>query len=410
VKPARPADAVPGEQAVETAASARGTNPDRVRQYNLATVLRLVHRAQGASRSELTQSTGLNRSTIAALVGELAELGVVREAVPAASNRVGRPSPVVTADPRVVAIAVNPEIDAVTVGVVGLDGTVHRRIRRETDSIPTASEAARLAAAAIGEVLSGLPADVRAVGIGVAVPGLVRRSDGVVRLAPHLGWIDEPFSEMLRAETGLVTRAANDARLGAVAESIFGSGRGVGTMVFLNGGASGVGGGVIVDGRPLGGVEGYAGELGHTLVNSSGVVCHCGAVGCLETEVGQAELLHALGRERGSDDDLDALLAGSDDPRVLAEVERQVGWLSVTLRTTVNVFNPQVIVLGGFLGALHGVAGGRIQALTTESALRGPGQDVSIVRAALGPRRLMIGAAELAFEELFADPSSLAAR
>jgi predicted NBD/HSP70 family sugar kinase len=262
-----------------------------------------------------------------------------------------------------------------------------------------------LAGTSIAEARAGLPSGVRVVGAGVAVPGLVRRGTGLVTLAPHLGWVDEPFVDLLRDATGLDVQAANDATLGARAESIFGAGRGIGTMVFLNGGASGVGGGVIVDGRPLGGAHGYAGELGHTLVNSSGAPCHCGAVGCLETEVSQGRLLAALGRPRGDDDDLDGLLQGTQDPGVLSEVDRQTGFLAVALRTVINVFNPEVIVLGGFLGALVGVAGDRIAALATAQALPGPRDDVVIRRAALGSRRLMIGAAELAFARLLADPA-----
>ena len=395
----------------QAAAAPRGAGPDRVRQRNLAGVLGLVHRGAGISRSQLTLATGLNRSTIAALVGELADLGLVHETEPPASNRVGRPSPVVTASPDVVAFTVNPEIDAVTVGAVGLDGTVHHRIRSETDRVPTVAEAVALAASAI-ETLRSMPsvggasATVSAVGIGVAVPGLVSRGDGLVRLAPHLGWVDEPLVDLLRDATGLPVQAANDASLGARAESIFGAGRGVGTMVFLNGGASGVGGGAIVDGVPFGGVGGYAGELGHTLVNTNGVRCHCGAIGCLETEVGQGALLRASGRARGDDDDLDALLAGSQDPAVLAEVDRQVSFLAIALRNVINVFNPERIVLGGFLGALQGVAGDRIAALATGSALPGPRESVVIRRAELGSRRLTIGAAELAFAELLADPAS----
>lgn len=398
---------LPETPRAEARAAARGSNPDRVRQHNLATVLRMVHRSTGISRSQLTQASGLNRSTISALVGELTERRLVVEREPPASNRVGRPSPVVTADPRIVAFAVNPEIDAVTIGLVGLDGTVHRRIRHETDRIPTAHESAAIAADAISGLRDGLPEGFVTTGIGVAMPGLVRRGDGLVRLAPHLGWVDEPFTDLLHDATGLSVAAANDAALGAIAESTFGAGRGVGTMLFFNGGASGVGGGAIIDGTPLGGDGGYAGEFGHTLVNSNGVVCHCGAIGCLETEVGQAELLHAFGRARGDDDDLDALLASSTDPRVQAEVERQVGFLATALRNAINVFNPQVVVLGGFLGALHGRAGAEIQRLATERALPGPREAVRIRRAELGSRRLMIGAAELAFAGVLADPASL---
>ncbi|ROP45205.1 MULTISPECIES: ROK family protein [unclassified Rathayibacter] len=384
----------------------RGNNLDRVRRHNLSALLRLVHRGGPRSRSQLTRLTGLNRSTIAALVGELVELGVVHELQPETLNQVGRPSPIVETDPRVVAIAVNPEIDAVTVAIVGLDAEVRRRIRR-TAAVPSAEAAAALAAGAIAELVAELPVDARTVGIGVAVPGLVRDADGLVRVGPHLGWTDEPFSRMLAEATGLPVLSANDANLGALAESVLGAGRDVSHLVYLNGGASGVGAGVIVGGTPLHGIDGYAGEIGHTLVNSAGVDCHCGAVGCLETEVGRAELLRVLGLDESADvsERLEEALAASSDPAVRAEVERQLGHLAVALRNVVNIFNPQLVVLGGFLGALVGVAPGFLEErLGRGGPFRVALDSVRIARTELGADLLMLGAAELAFERLLADP------
>jgi predicted NBD/HSP70 family sugar kinase len=386
-----------------------GTNLDAVRRHNLATVLRMVHRNGPVARSALTQATGLNRSTVGALVGELVELGLVAEREPETSNRVGRPSPVVSAEGRVVALAVNPEIDAVTVGVVGLDGTVHRRVRSATGHVPTAPEAAAIVAAVIDGLRPDLAAATRVVGIGVAVPGLVREADGVVRLAPHLEWVDEPFAAQLAEATGLPVQAANDARLGANAERLFGAGRGASHLVYLNGGASGIGAGVIVGGEPLTGVSGYAGELGHTLVNSAGIRCHCGAIGCLETEVSQQALLRVLGLTAADPDELDRALGAAveaGEPDVVAEIERQLGFLATALRTATNVFNPELIVLGGFLGSLYAVAPERLEALVAEQALSASGENLAIVRAELGSRILMIGAAELAFAPLLASPSA----
>ncbi|GAA1449086.1 ROK family transcriptional regulator [Leifsonia poae] len=386
-----------------------GTNLDTVRRHNLSTVLGLVHRGGPAARSALTQATGLNRSTVGALVAELVELGLVTEREPETSNRVGRPSPVVVADPRVVAIAVNPEVDAVTVGVVGLDGTLHRRVRYPTGHVPSAEEAVAIASAVIDGLRPDLAQATRVAGIGVAVPGLVRESDGVVRLAPHLEWADEPFAAELAAATGFPVHAANDASLGANAERLYGAGRGASDLVYLNGGASGIGAGVIVGGRPLTGISGYAGELGHTLVNSSGIRCHCGAIGCLETEVSQRALLRVLGLEEADTDELDRALAAAvaaGDPAVLAEIERQLGFLVVALRNATNVFNPQLIVLGGFLGSLHALAPERLGPLVAAQALAASGEQLAIARAELGSRILMIGAAELAFAPLLAAPSA----
>lgn len=386
-----------------------GTNLDAVRRHNLGTVLGMVHYGGAVPRSALTQATGLNRSTVGALVGELVELGLVAERGPETSNRVGRPSPVVVADSRVVALAVNPEIDAVTVGVVGLDGSVHRLVRYPAGHVPTSEEAAAIAAAVIDGLRPALAEATRIVGIGVVVPGLVRESDGVVRLAPHLEWVDEPFAAQLAAATGLPVHAANDARSGANAERLFGAGRGADHLVYLNGGASGIGAGVIVGGEPLTGVSGYAGELGHTLVNSAGIRCHCGAIGCLETEVSQEALLQVLGLAAADPDELDRALAAAveaGEAEVVAEIDRQLGFLATALRTATNVFNPELIVLGGFLGSLYAVAPERLSALVAEQALGASGEHVTIVRAELGSRILMIGAAELAFAPLLAAPSA----
>ncbi|HWU45358.1 MAG TPA: ROK family protein [Humibacter sp.] len=387
---------------------APGSNLDAVRQHNLSTVLTLVHRAGALSRSELTRATGLNRSTIAALVIELAALGFVAEAEPRAATGVGRPSPMVTANPAVVAVSVNPEVDAVTVGMVGLDGTLHRQLRQPTKKPATAAEAAGLVAAALEELRATFDIPVRTVAIGAAVPGLVREADGVVRLAPHLGWVDAPFAALLTAATGLPASVANDANLGAHAERLYGAGVGVDDLVYLNGGPGGVGAGVIAGGASLTGWSGYAGELGHTLVNSAGVRCHCGSTGCLETEVGQAPLLALLGMDAAEADALDARLRESVDPVVHAEVRRQLGFLAVAIANAVNAFNPRLVVLGGFLAALHAAAPEVLQDAVRERTLAASGDGLGIVRAELGARLLTVAAAELAFEQLLADPASAA--
>ncbi|MDP3209349.1 MAG: ROK family protein, partial [Rhodoglobus sp.] len=381
----------------------RGSNLDQVRRSNLSNLLSRVHQTGGTSRAQLTRDTGLNRSTIADLVGELVELGLVIEASPDPTNQVGRPSPIVVPSDRVVALAVNPELDAVSVAAVALGGRVLVQTRHLTKSAPSVDEVVSISTRAIDEVMKDLGTEYRIVGVGLAIPGLVRARDGLVTLAPHLDWHDEPISERLRAATGLEVFAGNDARLGATAEHVRGAGRGFEDLVYLNGGASGIGGCLIMAGTLLGGASGYAGEIGHTLVNSSGARCYCGSSGCLETEVARAPLLAALGISDPTELD-EALRTRSDEPAVAAVVDRQLGFLAVALANTVNVFNPQLIVLGGFLASLHAVAGDRLLQLVGSIALAGSHEDVQIRTAQLGDDLLAIGAAELAFESLIADP------
>jgi predicted NBD/HSP70 family sugar kinase len=380
------------------AARSTGVGTDQLRRHNLSAILTLLHHDGSQPRSALTAQTGLNRSTVAALVAELTELGLVHETDPDPTKQVGRPSPTVNADRRNVAIAVNPEVDAVTAGVVTLGGRVAETVRHETASPPTAAEAVEIAAALTARLTAGLAADVRVIGVGVAAPGLVRADDGLVRLAPHLKWADEPVAAMLADATGYRVSVGNDARLGALVEHIYGSGRGVDDLVYLNGGPSGIGGGVITGGALLGGASGYAGEFGHTRAGGGGDVD-------LESLVRRSDLLAAVGRAAATPDELDELVLRSDEAAVLEVVHRQLAALAPALGDAINILNPPLIVLGGFLSTIFQRDPAYLQERVAAQTLAAPFEDVTIARAGLGSDLLMIGAAELTFSGLLADPA-----
>lgn len=383
-----------------------GASNDQTRRHNLSTLLTILHHEGQQSRAQLTAQTMLNRSTIAALVTELEALGLVVEGAAAETNQVGRPSPVVHPTEELAVIAVNPEIDAITLGAVGFHGRVLHRVRHQTAGVPTVDEAVRISTREIERLTAELGPRVRIAGVGVAVPGLVRATDGLVRFAPHLDWVDAPFAALLAEATGLPVRSGNDASLGALAERIFGAGRGIDDLMYLNGGASGIGGGIIAGGRPFGGAEGYAGEWGHITVSGP-----AGGGQSLEQQVSQARLLAVLGLGPTGADELDrALRAAADRPELVAEVRRQLDVLGVALRNAVNVLNPQLVILGGFLAALHALAPGYLAERIEAQALRAPLDSVRIAEAGLGADLLLIGAAELAFEPLLADPAAFAQR
>ena len=381
---------------------------DQLRRNNLSNILGLVHQCGPLSRAELTRMTGLNRSTVGAVVADLADLQLVRERMPEKGAKTGRPSPVVHIDPRTVAIAVNPEVDAVHIGLVGLGGRVVRHVRVETAGAPTADQVVELATAAIADMLAGQEQALRVAGIGVAVPGQVRLSDGQLREATHMGWFEQPLAAMFERSTGHPAWAANAAVLAMRAESTFGAGRDVDDLVYIIGGASGIGGGVVAGGRLLTGTAGYAGEFGHTFVRSGGNACPCGGHGCLEAEVTQQQLLDSVGLRGAEADLLGAALAESSDQDVAALVAQSLELLGIVVRNAVNLFNPSVVVLSGFLAALHGAAGDD-RALIGE-AIRPARETVRIQDAALGADQLMVGAAEIVFAELIADPAAFLAR
>jgi len=390
-----------------TLSPGRGNQLDATRRHNLSIILTTVHRHPGVSRAELTRLSGLNRSTVGALVGELADLGLVREVAPAEHASRGRPSAQVYPRAEITALAINPDLDAVTIGLVGLGGTVYQRERYPWSGPPTVAETIKVASTVLTRIRRETNPMPRVVAAGVAVPALVRSDDSSIVRAVHLDWTAEPLGEMLTAALGIPVVVRNDARVATIAETVFGAGRGVSDLVYLNGSPSGIGGGAVVDGVTLRGYDGFGGEMGHTAVVGGREQCHCGRRGCLETEVSLGRLLAALGRDSVDPGDLDDDLSrAASNPAVRAEIQRQLNVLAGAIGNFVSIFNPEVVILGGFLSSLYAVAPEVLDAAVAHDSFAQISASARIERAQLGSRLLLVGAAELALLPLLRDPAA----
>jgi predicted NBD/HSP70 family sugar kinase len=248
------------------------------------------------------------------------------------------------------------------------------------------------------------PADAVCIGMGVGVAGVVGADDGSVRFAPNLGWEDVPLGRLLgeRLEHRVPVTVGNDGDAGALAEHSRGAARGHSHVIYVSG-EVGVGGGVIIDGRPLRGFGGYAGEIGHMTVNARGRLCHCGRRGCWETEIGQLAVLAATGApaDAALSDVLAAYAAG--DRKTVAALRRVGRWVGVGIVNLVNVFNPEVVVFGGQTRGVF-AATEPVVLEVLALALAAPRAQVTLKVAALGPDSTLIGAAELAFDAFLTDP------
>ena len=386
--------------------STLGSNRDQVRQHNLSAVLRLLREFGTMSRSSLTQRTGLNRSTISDLVTELQELGLIIESEAVSTKGVGRPSLMVSFSDDVVVFSVNPETDATTVGVVTLSGKVLEKVRFPTPVSPAANTAIEITSKIIAELRAKLPAHIKIAGVGVAIPGQVRVEDGVVRLAPHLNWVEVPFARMLQQQTGLPVYIDNDASLGSIAERDFGAGRGFSEIVYLFGGAGGIGGGVIHAGALLRGAAGYAGELGHVRISDNPRDDYSGLQGTLESLVRREDLLAALKLEDADDSVLEEKLKEPLNPKVVKILESQIDALAIAVGNFVNIFNPEIVLLAGYLAVLYSYDKDRLLSRFRWSALTAPQDRLVVKPAELGPNLLMIGAAGLPITPLLAQPAS----
>ncbi|MEU6424494.1 ROK family transcriptional regulator [Microbispora sp. NPDC046973] len=264
---------------------------DAMRARNLALVLGAVGARGSVTRAALAEMTGLTKTTVSKLVGDLIEGGLVVETGAVRDGERGRPGVEIRiSGQRVAALGLEINVDYLAVCVVDLARTVRLRRTQAVDNraAPPVDVIARLGDLTSAVVDEAVEKGLRVVGGVLAVPGPVDMTSGVVHNAPNLGWRDVPLASLLRFP--FPVRVENEANLAALGELWFGSG----LPDFLHvSGEIGIGAGLVVRGRLFRGAHGFAGELGHVVVSPDGPPCRCGGRGCLEQYAGQDALLTA---------------------------------------------------------------------------------------------------------------------
>ncbi len=383
-----------------------------VRQANLSAVLSAVRTGGPASRSQLVASTGLTRSAIGGLVTELSELGLVRERAATPDGSPGRPSPIVEIDDaRLGVLAIEINVDLISVAVVGLDGTVARSRSASRSGVPAPVDGTVDSVLELVDSLdidARMSGDRRLVGIGVSIAGLVDHATNVVLRAPNLDWTNVPLGDIVDDRLGLhlPVSVENEGDVGALAEARFGAAVGASDFVYVSG-EVGVGGGIFSDGRRIVGRSGLAGEIGHIPVNPDGAPCRCGSTGCWETEVGEAALLARGGRDpdggvRAVDEMVEAARRG--EPTAARALDEEARWLGIGIAGVINVFDPQLVVLGGFFSAILPMIRDRLTAEVSARGFAGVDRPVDVLGGRLGVHAGLIGAAERALEPVLGNP------
>jgi predicted NBD/HSP70 family sugar kinase len=410
-----------------------------LRRHNLAVVLRSLRDAGPRSRARIATATGLSKATVSSLVAELADLELVRAGEVERVGGIGRPGQAVELHGRVCGLGAEVNVDHLAVLVLDMRGdqVLYSRIpfdvptagvQRTLDELAGSIEAAIVEARDQGHDVAG---------ITVAVPGLVETVPGVLRYGPSIGWrevrvADELATRLARTEisestrtraagrgpsTGGVTiRVDNNANLCALAEYVMGASAGTSDLVCLTG-EIGVGAGVISDGRLLRGADGYGGEVGHMPIAEPLHLCACGRRGCWETTVGFAALLRDVADQgdpvTDPSVDLDVRLAEIrrraelGDGRTLRGLEAIATGLGLGAAILVNIFNPRVLVLGGYFAVLGDFL---LDAMESELDKRvvAPGHGgCSVELSTLGFTAAVRGGAHVAVEAVLADPTSV---
>ncbi len=372
-----------------------------LRERNRLLVVDALRRRGLASRSDLARLTGLSRTTVGSLVADLQRQRLVVEQEVDGERQAGRGRPPVllrldaTAG---VAVGIHFDHDEVRVALADLSSTVLGEDRREIDVDHSATDSIDLAV----EMVRSIQRDTRVdrshvVGAGVALPGPVDRRSGKIGSAAILpDWAGLRAQRLLAQRLELHVEVDNDANLGALAEASFGAGRGLKNVVYVMLG-TGIGAGLVLDGRVHRGAAGLAGELGHVQVRPDGAVCRCGNRGCLETVAGEralAALLRPhLGREVTTRDLLDLVAAGDlGATRVLNDAGLAIGRVLADL---CNALNPEAIIVGGELSEAGEPLLNGIRESVDRYALPAAAQSIRVLRAELGDRAEVVGALAL---------------
>jgi predicted NBD/HSP70 family sugar kinase len=377
---------------------------EAIRRFNLSAALTIVRRAGRLSRSELIRELRLSRTTVFELVGQLADLGLVVEDASPEIVGVGRPSFVVSSSNNVGAFVVNPESDAITVGLVTLGGQILERVRRVSPRPLDPDATSDVASQLISEVRDRVPVGFQIAGAGVAVPGQVERGTGFVRLAPRLGWSEVDFGRLLSERLGMPVAVENNARLVTLAEHRIGAARGCTDFIYVFAGSGGIGGGVVANNVVISGKSGFAGEIGHIRLTQDGDPDFGGLTGTLEALVRRDDLLDFFGLTDASDDDLDQLIQEADADMLRPVVSAQLAAIGVALGSLANIFDPQLIVLGGFAGSLYARFPDELRFALIEVVLPSIGSTLEITPSADAAGKVLVGAAELLFEQIVENP------
>ncbi len=381
----------------------------QLRSANRRHVIETLRSNGAMTRSALARATGLSRTTISTLLGELLDRGLISEAsddaVEGSAPRrgAGRPATLVSLDHSAgaaVSIDIGARHVAVAVGDLG-----HRVTAEHWSPLPaghTGAAGMDLAVKLTTEMIEKAGIDSSSViGVAMGLPAPISQPDGVVASSNILpGWAGLRVTEEMTERLGLPVFIENDANLGALAESAWGAGAGFDQVAYIKT-ATGIGAGLVNGGHLFRGTTGTAGEIGHTTVVEDGPICRCGNRGCLELYAGGAALLEALRQSHSDIETLDQVvqLAAEGHPacvRVLADAGAHIG---VAIANLINLFNPRRIIVGGELSAAGETLLQPMRVAAQRSAVQTAVEAVEIVPGVLGHRAEVLGGLALVLFE-----------
>ena len=390
---------------------------DKVRKINKSIVLNTLRLHAPISRARVANLTGLNRSTVSNIVNVLIDDGLIFEEKQENSG-IGRPGISLGLRPDGGAvIGVEIGVGFVSVLLTNFVAETLWEIRVQTTSSQSQTEIINLAEKYIDQALTiAKDHDLRPLGIGVGLPGLVNIRQGNLIMAPNLHWKNVPLRLIWNQRFHLPIYVDNEANLAALGEYYFGIARNIDNFIYLSSDI-GLGGGIMIEGRLFRGGHGYGGEIGHIQRNPQGELCGCGRIGCWETQVGPSAVLRRVKKEFQTSHDqtlLDACSGNLDDltfdmvvklalngnlicRQAIEEVAVNLG---MGIADLVNVFNPDLIVIGGTLSLGKDILQPIIEKTVFTNALQPAVENLRIVFSDRSTEACALGAVAVVLDDI----------
>ncbi|HYN52248.1 MAG TPA: ROK family transcriptional regulator [Thermoleophilaceae bacterium] len=390
----------------------RGEQPGALaslRESNRDKVVQALQTLGVASRAEVARRTGLSRSTVSTIVAELLSNGLVVDRTNGSRRTTGsgRPPALIALDPSGgMAVGIDFGKRHLTVALADLSHEIVAEGRVALSDDYRAEEAMVTAAELVERLLAEGRVDRgRIVGVGMGIPGPIHESGLVGSSAILPGWVGAAPGQRMSHLLELPVQVRNDASLGALAEYHWGAGRGASIVVYLKL-ATGIGSGIVIDGRLFEGAGGTAGEIGHTTIDDAGDICRCGNRGCLESFAGAAAIANLLSRSLGEELEPEAVISRAVDGdagcrRALADAGRHIG---VAVANLCNLVNPERIVVGGSMGQAGNLLLDPLMESVSLRAIPSAAEDVEIVAGELGERAELLGALACVLQEASPTP------
>lgn len=388
-----------------------------VRKTNRAIILSVFRTHQTLSRAQLANETGLNPSTVSNIIGELISDNLIRETELIHAN-IGRPGRLLEINPEG-GCALGIEINVDYIELLVSDFSAQELWRKRQPSNPAAGQdAIMLQVLALARQAADFIAarKSRLLGIGVGVPGMVDVASGLLRLAPNLHWVDVPIRDYLSTYFNCPIYVENEANAAALGEYYFGAVRNVKDFIYLSAGV-GLGSGIVMGGKLFRGMFGYAGEAGHMTLDINGALCSCGKRGCWETFVGpravEQRVRNLLGS--GAKSTLTEMTAGDltridmemviqaalqGDPTAIEALHEVAFYLGVGIANLVNLFNVEVIVLGGALNNASPFLLKDVEQIVLSNTLSPAREHIRIIPSAHGSDACIMGAITLVLDDI----------